>query len=475
MKIVMTKTVAVAAAKKTVAGKSSIWGGIILLPSKKEVDWDGQSFEKGMEPLAAMKGTKYGTDWKWSGDLDPDECDIAVRMNGKAWDFAGPEAVKQLLDLAKKNGVIKAASKAVAGAALDAATKAKLLPLAKAEVKRVLGAQVFALLKSFSIEPMQAGTRNPNLQELVCKFDPKDKDAIGAKVADLINDDVNALMVGADEWYLGEGDGYDAISFGSDEGFADAPAGVLRVWLRKLNGTKGRIEKIRTAKASTTTAENTEEEDALEAAVLTELFKITPAFTQEEIESSHDNGRRISNARKLLLTKCYEKLLSPYPGLQERMDNIARLEAAQLMALGIMKPGKVSGVNMDIKEIRALYTKNKPLADRLAKKLADETYPGPAPRRAKATKAAEPGKLPKTLQLLKTLNASQFGAEWDKEADTVRVWATGTQRPMQFRIIGQLDKSIKEDTGAKSVMVMPGTSYKPNSLALNGKLNSKPA
>ena len=41
MKIVMTKTVAVAAAKKTVAGKSSIWGGIILLPSKKEVDWDG--------------------------------------------------------------------------------------------------------------------------------------------------------------------------------------------------------------------------------------------------------------------------------------------------------------------------------------------------------------------------------------------------------------------------------------------------
>lgn len=333
MKIVMTKPVAVAAAaKKTVAGKSSIWGGIILLPSKTEVDWDGQSFEKGMEPLAEMKGTKYGTDWKWAGDLPPEECDIAIRLkNGRAYDFGGPTALQDLFNLARKSGAVKA-------------TKA---------------------------------------------------------------------------------------------------------------------------------AENTEEEDALEAAVLTELFKITPAFTQEEIESSHDNGRRISNARKLLLTKCYEKLLSPYPGLQERMDNIARLEAAQLMALGIMKPGKVSGVNMDIKEIRALYTKNKPLADRLAKKLADETYPGPAPRRAKATKAAEPGKLPKTLQLLKTLNASQFGAEWDKEADTVRVWATGTQRPMQFRIIGQLDKAIKEDTGAKSVLVLSGTSYKPNSLALNGKLNSK--
>ena len=201
MKIIMTKPVAVAAAaKKTVAGKSSIWGSIILLPSKREVDWDGQSLEEGMKPLAEMKGTKYGTDWKWAGDLPPEECDIAIRLkNGRAYDFGGPTALQDLFNLARKSGAVK------------------------------------------------------------------------------------------------------------------------------------------------------------------------------------------------------------------------------------------------------------------------------------TTKAAGDNKLPKTLQLLKTLNASQFGAEWDKEADTVRVWATGTQRPMQFRIIGQLDKAIKEDTGAKSVLVLSGTSYKPNSLALNGKLNSKPA
>lgn len=91
----------------------------------------------------------------------------------------------------------------------------------------------------------------------------------------------------------------------------------------------------------------------------------------------------------------------------------------------------------------------------------------------KEVKAAGDNKLPKTLQLLKTLNANSFGAEWNKEADTVRVWATGTQRPMQFRIVGQLDKAIKEDTGAKAVRVMPNTSWKPNSLELNGKLEKR--
>lgn len=194
----MKVNLARASTKTTAAGKSSIWGSIILLPSKREVDWDGQSLEEGMKPLAEMKGTKYGTDWKWAGDLPPEECDIAIRLkNGRAYDFGGPTALQDLFNLARKSGAVK------------------------------------------------------------------------------------------------------------------------------------------------------------------------------------------------------------------------------------------------------------------------------------ATKAAGDNKMPKTLQLLKTLNANSFGAEWNKEADTVRVWATGTQRPMQFRIVGQLDKAIKEDTGAKAVRVMPNTSWKPNSLELNGKLDKR--
>lgn len=85
-------------------GESSsvIYGGIILLPSKKEIDWDGESFEKGIAKLGNMTSTKFRTDWKWAGDLDPSECDIYVKLNGKEHTFTGPKAVENLLKLAKQ-------------------------------------------------------------------------------------------------------------------------------------------------------------------------------------------------------------------------------------------------------------------------------------------------------------------------------------------------------------------------------------
>lgn len=217
------------------------------------------------------------------------------------------------------------------------------------------------------------------------------------------------------------------------------------------------------AKAAATTAGEAEDY-ALEAAMLTELFKPAKPFTKEEIEGAYEDTGKLSNARWKELVRCYKMLFKGSKGLYDELDSLARLAQGCLMALGIMKPARVGGVDLNIPSIKALYNKNAPIANRLRQELKKG--------KVKASTTAA-GELHKTLQLLKTLNASQFGAEWDKEANIVRIWAQGAKRAMQLRIIGQLDKSIKEDTGAKSVMVMPGTSYKPNALTLNGKLENK--
>lgn len=249
-----------------------------------------------------------------------------------------------------KVNLTHAPAKTVAAAALNPATKSKLISEAVKEVKAAVGPKVASMLKNFGLVALPSSVgQGPKLQQLTFTYDPKNLKVIGEQLGQFCNYEVQPIVIDGKDWYLGDGDDLHAVAFGTKEDdtpFANAPKGVGKIWLRQLDY-----------------------DDAL------------------------------------------KNELSP----------------------------RKSRANVGVK----------------------------------ATKAAGDNKLPKTLQLLKTLNANSFGAEWNKEADTVRVWATGTQRPMQFRIVGQLDKAIKEDTGAKAVRVMPNTSWKPNSLELNGKLEKR--
>lgn len=83
---------------------------------------------------------------------------------------------------------------------------------------------------------------------------------------------------------------------------------------------------------------------------------------------------------------------------------------------------------------------------------------------------AEEVELPKTRQLLKTLNPHKFGATWDKSDNTIHVYAEDTPRSMQFSIISRINEAILSDTGTREILVQSGTSYTPHNLTISGKL-----
>jgi len=91
-------------ARLEVASKDGVFGGIILISSNKELDWDGVSLATVKSQLAELKTSVYGKDWKFAGDLTAEDTDanIWVDYKGKGYLFAGKLALTKFIKFLSK-------------------------------------------------------------------------------------------------------------------------------------------------------------------------------------------------------------------------------------------------------------------------------------------------------------------------------------------------------------------------------------
>lgn len=114
-------------------------------------------------------------------------------------------------------------------------------------------------------------------------------------------------------------------------------------------------------------------EEAMElAGVLNATMKPNPALSAVEVGASFD-GSGAPMARIKMVYKAQTALIGD-PALEEDIDDTARMGQAIFMMAGLMKPASVGGINLPkvFPAIKKLYNKNKPIADKVKKQVAEQ-------------------------------------------------------------------------------------------------------
>ena len=74
-----------------------VYGGIVNLKTKEEIDLDGDKLDVAIYKLRMLDGTRYGVHWEYAGDLTAEDSDACIYVSEYDDSFGGENAVSDFL------------------------------------------------------------------------------------------------------------------------------------------------------------------------------------------------------------------------------------------------------------------------------------------------------------------------------------------------------------------------------------------
>lgn len=78
-----------------------VWGSITDFHNDVDYDWEGCSPKKALSDLKKLKGTKYGKDWDYGGDVGLEGDMLVKDAAGNEKHFFGKNAIAKLIEYLK--------------------------------------------------------------------------------------------------------------------------------------------------------------------------------------------------------------------------------------------------------------------------------------------------------------------------------------------------------------------------------------
>lgn len=86
-----------------------VYGGIVNLKTKEEIELDGDTLDVAIYKLRMLDGMQYGVHWEYAGDLTAEDSDACIYVSEYEDSFGGVYAVSEFLF---KHGIDRAVKKA---------------------------------------------------------------------------------------------------------------------------------------------------------------------------------------------------------------------------------------------------------------------------------------------------------------------------------------------------------------------------